>query len=80
MAPKHALAGFQRLHLNPGETKHISFQLDPRNLSEVDEKGTRAVTPGDYKVSLGGSQPGGDAASASVSAPFTITGTQQLPR
>jgi len=80
LAPKHALAGFQRLHLNPGETKHISFQLDPRNLSEVDEKGTRAVTPGDYKVSLGGSQPGGDAASASVSAPFTITGTQQLPR
>ena len=80
MVPKQALAGFQRFHLSPGETKHITFQLDPRNLSEVDEKGTRAVTSGNYKLSLGGSQPGGDAASGSISTPFTITGTQQLPR
>ncbi len=28
VAPNLALAGFERLQLNPGETKHITFQLD----------------------------------------------------
>jgi len=79
LSPKQALAGFQRLHLNPGEAKHISFKLDPRTLSQVNEKGVRAVDQGEYKLSLGGSQPGGALGSASISAPFTIEDTQQLP-
>jgi beta-glucosidase len=78
-SPKLALAGFQRLHLNPGETKHVTFQLDPRTLSQVDSKGARAVFPGAYRVSLGGSQPDGDVAPAVLSENFTITGTQELP-
>ena len=80
LSPKQALAGFQRLHLNRGETKHITFQLDPRTLSQVDKEGTRSVTPGEYKLSLGSSQPDGALGSSTISAPFTITGTQQLPR
>jgi beta-glucosidase len=75
-----ALAGFERLHLNPGETKHVTFHLDPRALSQVDDKGVRAVTPGRYRVSVGGSQPGGDAAETVRSEEFTVVGTQQLPR
>ena len=80
LSPKQALSGFQRLHLDPGETKHITFKLDPRTLSQVDDKGTRAVTPGEYKLSLGSSQPDGALGSSTISAPFTITGTRQLPR
>ncbi len=79
LAPGLALVGFMRFHLNPGETRHLTFTLDPRTLSQVDEKGARAVTAGNYKLSLGGSQPDGDAASTSQSVPFTITGTQELP-
>jgi beta-glucosidase len=79
LAPRLALVGFMRFHLNPGETRHLTFTLDPRTLSQVDEKGARAVTAGNYKLSLGGSQPDGDAASTSQSVPFTITGTQELP-
>jgi beta-glucosidase len=79
MAPKHALAGFQRLHLTPGETKHISFRLDPRTLSQVDENGTRAVKPGKYTVWIGSSQPDGILGSSAASSNFTISGTQQLP-
>jgi beta-glucosidase len=79
LAPKVALAGFQRLHLNPGETRHLTFHLDPRTLSQVDEKGIRAVIPGNYKLSLGGSQPDGDAANTTQSATFTVTGTKPLP-
>ena len=62
LAPKQTLVGFQRVHLNAGETRHISFQLDPRTLSQVDESGTRAVTPGKYNLSLGSSQFDGDRA------------------
>ena len=74
-----SLAAFERFHLDPGQTRNITFQLDPRILSQVDEKGDRAVVPGTYKVSLGSSQPDGDAATTVQTATFTITGTKELP-
>ncbi|MGA7109800.1 MAG: glycoside hydrolase family 3 C-terminal domain-containing protein [Terracidiphilus sp.] len=80
IAPKVALAGFERVHLGPGESKRVTFRLDPRTLSQVDEKGERAVVPGTYQVCVGGSQPDGDAAPGVVTKDFTITGTQTLPR
>ncbi|MGA9586724.1 MAG: glycoside hydrolase family 3 C-terminal domain-containing protein [Terracidiphilus sp.] len=79
LAPGQALAGFQRFRLNPGETRHLTFTLDPRILSQVDDKGTRVVTPGKYKLSLGSSQPGGDLGPTTQSATFTIIGTRELP-
>jgi beta-glucosidase len=80
VSPALALAGFERLHLNPGETRHIAFHLDPRMLSEVDAEGVRAVSPGRYRVYVGGSLPGGDAAQMVKSEEFSIVGAQQLPR
>jgi beta-glucosidase len=80
IAPRQALAGFQRVHLGAGESRHITFHLDPRTLSQVDEKGTRAVTSGNYRLSLGSSQPDGALGATSISAPFTITGNSELPR
>jgi beta-glucosidase len=80
VSPKLALEGFARLHLDAGETKHVVFHLDPRELSEVDDKGVRAVVPGDYRISLGGSQPGGDNAQGVQSGEFTVVGTQEIPR
>jgi beta-glucosidase len=80
VSPSLALAGFERLHLNPGETRHITFHLDPRTLSQVDAEGVRAISPGSYRVYVGGSQPGGDAAQMVKSEEFTIVGTLQLPR
>jgi beta-glucosidase len=80
LAPKVELVGFERFHLSPGETKHITFHLDPRTLSQVDEKGVRAINPGNYKLSLGSSQPDGDAGNTTQSVTFAITGTKGLPR
>ena len=80
VSPKWALAGFERIHLNPGEIKHLTFQLDPRTLSQVDDKGNRTVTAGTYRLSLGGSQPDGDASSGVVMQEFKIEGDQPLPR
>jgi beta-glucosidase len=79
LSPRHALAGFQRIHLAPGETKHITFHLDPRTLSQVDATGARAVSSGEYKIYLGSSQPDGDAAQSVISKEFKITGTQAIP-
>jgi beta-glucosidase len=80
VSPSLALAGFQRFRLNAGETKHLVFHLDPRTLSQVDDKGVRAVTAGTYRISLGGSQPDGDRAESVKSADFAITGSAPVPR
>ena len=76
VSPALALAGFTRLHLAPDETRHVTFELDPRTLSQVDDKGIRAVRPGTYTVHVGGSQPG----PGSPSVQFNITGAQELPK
>jgi beta-glucosidase len=80
VSPTLALAGFERLHLKVGETRHVIFRLDPRTLSQVDEKGLRAVFPGTYRISVGGSQPGGDASQGVKSETFSIVGTQTISR
>ena len=76
VAPKLALAGFARVHLGRGETRHLHFDLNPRDLSVVDAAGKRAMRAGRYTVTVGGSQPG----SSTPREEFTVTGTMQLPR
>ncbi len=78
VSPRLELDGFKRVHLAPGETKHVRFTLDARAMSQVDSKGTRAVTPGSYRVYVAGAQPDVETPSGSVS--FTIAGRQELPR
>ena len=75
VSPALALAGFKRVHLAAGETKHVTFSLDPRTLSQVDEHGVRAVLPGEYAVSLGGAQP----TASTPRVRFAIEGRQELP-
>lgn len=74
--PNHWLAGFTRLHLEPHQVGHVAFDVDPRGLSLVDAHGQRAVTAGDYKVFVGGAQPGDT--SAGVEQPLTITGNEKI--
>ena len=76
-APIHALRGFTRVPLGPGETKHLHFTLDARDLSEVNEKGDRIVADGLYHISVGGGQPGTGAPIAEGD--FRINGNQRLP-
>jgi len=77
VAPKLALEGFTRVHLKAGESKHVRFTLDPRQLSVVDAKGVRAVRAGNYSVAVGGAQP---SEAKGVTASFAITGMQELPK
>ena len=80
VSPKLALEGFERLHLDAGETRHVTFHLDPRELSQVDDKGVRAVVPGQYRIFVGGSQPNGDNTQGVQSREFAIEGTREIPR
>jgi beta-glucosidase len=75
---QRALVGFQRLATAPGERRRVSFAIDPRAMSSVDRAGTRRVVPGDYRLWIGGGQPG-DGAGAWTS--FVVTGAAMaLPK
>lgn len=76
-APRHALRGAQRLTLQPGEARALTFQLGPRDLSFVDAAGKRRLIPGLYRLSVGSGQPGGDA--ATLSKVFRLHPDVQLP-
>jgi len=57
-APRQALCAFERVRLAPGESRTVTFKLDARALSHVDDDGQRRVTPGRYQLHVGGGQPG----------------------
>jgi beta-glucosidase len=76
-APLRALKGFTRVHLAAGASTHVSFTVTPRDLSMVNPKGDRIITPGEYRLSVGGGQPGTDA--PTVSSTFQIKGEMMMP-
>ena len=76
--PIRVLAGFKRVYLAPGKSTHVSLTIDPRSIGQVDSRGTRVILPGDYTVSLGGTQPGGT--TPVQTAIFSITGNAELPK
>ena len=77
LSPKLQMEGFERVHLAPGETKHVRFTLTPRQISEVDAKGVRSVQAGRYRLSIGGAQPG---EGAGETAEFTISGSAAVEK
>jgi beta-glucosidase len=52
--PVKELRGFQRLSLNPGETKTVEFSLGPNELSYLNRDMKRVVEPGTFEVMAGG--------------------------
>jgi beta-glucosidase len=76
-APLHALAGFQRVHLLPGESRWVSFGITPRQMSLVDEAGGRAVMPGHVVLYVGNGQPGH---ARTLEDSITVNGELSLPR
>ena len=77
VSPIRALKAFDRVHLEPGAARTVQFQLDSRQLSEVDAAGKRSVQPGTYGIYVGGAQP---SAGAGESGEFVIEGSEPLPR
>ena len=56
--PIRSLVGMERIFLQPGERKRLSFVLTARQLSLIDALAERVVQPGLFELSVGGKQPG----------------------
>jgi beta-glucosidase len=81
LSPRIQLAGFQRISLKAGESRTVSFELSPRDLSQVDAKGVRSVQPGTYTIFCGGTQPSDPNAGAEPErTSFSIKGSSPVPR
>ena len=55
--PHKTLAAFERIALEPGERKTLTFKISREQLSVVNGKGQKVVQPGAYQISVGGAQP-----------------------
>ena len=76
-APLRALRGFQRVHLKPGESQKVRFELKDRDLSMVTEAGEPIIAEGKYSVWIGGGQP--NTGAPTVVETFNVKGTKTLP-
>jgi beta-glucosidase len=77
--PIRSLAGVERVHLKPGERRVIRFTIEPRQLAVITNDGRTVVEPGDFKITIGGKQPGftgtADAITTSfIEGRFSVTG------
>jgi beta-glucosidase len=76
-APIRALRGFHRIHLDPGQSEKVRFELTPRDMSMVTWAGEIMIPPGTYSVSAGGGQPNSGA--QIITGSFKVQGTMTLP-
>ena len=76
-APLKALRAFRRVHLDPGASEKVQFDLQPRDLSKVTEAGDVVVPEGEFKLSIGGGQPG--AGAPFVAHTFRVSKSLALP-
>ncbi len=70
------LEGFQRIYLEPGQSKEVEFELTPRQLSLIGKDDVRVLESGWFTVSVGGGQPGVKETN-DVSGRFNLTGKNQ---
>jgi beta-glucosidase len=76
--PIQTLAGFARVNISPGQSREVTFTVDPRTMSSVDDQGNRKILEGRYTLTVGGAQP--QEASSKSEAAFTVNGTEPLPK
>lgn len=63
--PIKTLKGFERVSLNPGQSKTITFTLTPQDLSYVTQEGKLQQLDGKVEIAVGGHQPDEHNASSS---------------
>jgi len=76
-APRIALRGFQRIHLEPGASQKVHFELKDRDLGMVTEDGNAIIAGGEYTISIVGGQP--DTGAPGVIGHFRVEGQVDLP-
>ncbi|RVX67612.1 hypothetical protein B0A52_08141 [Exophiala mesophila] len=72
--PNKALAGFDKVHLSPGETQKVQIEISPQSLAYWNQdRGTWSVDAGTYMVSVATSS-----LNVSVALPVTVVAAFQL--
>jgi beta-glucosidase len=66
--PRHSLAAFQRIHLAPGEQRQVVLTVGADRMCRFDEAGRPRIDTGMWRVSVGGVQPGYEAATGGCTA------------
>jgi beta-glucosidase len=56
--PLHHLVGFERVFLQPGESRKLQFTLTPEMMSFFDEQGELRLEAGAFRLEVGGCSPG----------------------
>jgi beta-glucosidase len=50
--PNKQLKGFEKVLLNPGETKTVTFKINKEQLSFIGQENKKIVEPGDFRVTI----------------------------
>lgn len=69
----HTLKGFKRVHLNPGESRNVTFDLSPEQLGIVDGSGVGETPSGLVRIQVGGSLTIGRSVELGASKPVSGT-------
>ena len=70
-APLAQLVGFQRVHLEPGQSLVVNTTLKPEMLMLFDEEGRQVPHPGRFRLTAGGCSPSKRAVALGASEPLT---------
>lgn len=57
VVPLHHLVGFERVALEPGESRVINFSVTPEMMAFFDDDGKLKLEPGQFKLEIGGCSP-----------------------
>jgi beta-glucosidase len=55
--PIRSLRGFRRIHLKPGESRTVTFEVASDAFTVMDKNNKRTPDPGQYMITVGGRQP-----------------------
>ena len=71
--PLHHLVGFERVVLEPGESRRLQFTLTPEMMSFFDEHGELKLEAGAFRLEVGGCSPGKRGLELGAPTPVTAT-------
>lgn len=71
-APLNELIGFQRIHLEPGQSETVTVTVKPEMLMLFDENGRQVFQPGRFRLTAGSCSPGERGLTLGAAAPVSV--------
>ncbi len=71
-APLSQLIGFQRIHLEPGESQTVTVTIKPEMLMLFDENGQQVFQPGKFRLTAGSCSPGARGLALGAAEPASV--------